>query len=181
MKDRKQAYMVYIDFDDTIYIHDHHWLPDDDFEQSIQFGLGRKHYDATYLNKELILKMEELREHNRKRDVQTIVCLLTGTHLSVCLEAKTKFLEEELPGFFDYYLSVSSQEEKPKMINEFDRKMFDQYDIIRTMVIDDNFLVNAMCENAELFPDLYTQHVTRRFRRCNSMTPQFFEKHFVIK
>lgn len=164
---KKKICMIYIDFDDTLYEHTFHWTYEEDFEYNMLFGFKQIQYDEKYLNHELISKVEDIIEENKKHDIITIVSLLTGCQSSVFFDAKRDFLDSYTPQLFDNYFSVSTQETKIPMIQAYNKLVEKDNDskIIRTIVIDDSFIVTSLSQNLGF----------------EAMTPGYFEKHYKIE
>ncbi|OQB02185.1 MAG: hypothetical protein BWY21_02254 [Parcubacteria group bacterium ADurb.Bin216] len=160
----QKVFMIYIDFDDTMYDHKYHWRFDEDFDYNIMFGFGKIPYEEKYLNHELVAKVKNIIEENKKKGIKTLVNLLTGCRTSVYFVSKTNFLDEVVPKFFDQYFSVSSQEDKLPMIQAYNKKIEEEYEIVNTLVIDDSFGVTAQCQDVDY----------------EAMAPGYFEKHYEL-
>lgn len=161
----KKAVTIYVDFDDTLYLHEVHWKYHEDFEYNMFFGFGKLKYSEKYLNHELLNKVKSIKAYYEARGIKCFINLLTGCKTSVYFKAKTNFLDKAEPNTFDNYFSVSTQEEKVSMIWYYNHELEKEYDIIKTIVIDDGYGVTAECQDSGY----------------DAITPGFFEKHYVIE
>ena len=160
-----KVFMVYIDFDNTLYEHPYCWTAEEDFEYNLLFGFGKLKFEEKYLNQELLKKLEQLVTYNREHGIKTRVNLLTGCKTSVFYNAKLEFISDNIPFVFDNYFMVSSQEDKISMIEANNNHISsDGYNIINTLVVDDNWEVTGKC-----------QHLG-----YDGITPGYFEKHYTI-
>ena len=159
---KPKAALVYVDFDDTLYCHEVHWSYSEDFTYNMMYGFKKCTYDPKYLNHELINKLRQIIEFNKQNGLTTIVSLLTGCRTSVYYKAKVDLLEQNVPGLFDNYFSVVSQEEKLPMILAYNDELKKDYDIVDTLIIDDGYNVTCACQDAGF----------------EAVTPGFFEKHY---
>lgn len=160
-----KAVIVYVDFDDTLYVHEVHWSYDEDFDYNMFFGFGKIKYSAKYLNHELINKLKTIRVYYANQGIKCIINLLTGCKTSIYFKSKTDFLDEAEPGLFNNYFSVSTQEEKLPMIDAFNHEMSKTYEIANVLVIDDGYGVTSVCQS----------------KGITAVTPGFFEKHYMIE
>lgn len=160
-----KAVIVYVDFDDTLYVHEVHWSYNEDFDYNMFFGFGKIKYSAEYLNHELINKLNTIRAYYANQSIKCIINLLTGCKTSIYFKSKTDFLDEAEPGLFNNYFSVSTQEEKLPMIECINHEMSKTYEIANVLVIDDGYEVTSACQS----------------KGITAVTPGFFEKHYMIE
>ena len=165
MKKKEKAFMIYIDFDDTIYDHKFHWRYDEDFEYNVMFGFGKIEYDEKYLNHELIEKVRQICAYLQNNGIKPFVNLLTGCQTSIYFKSKTDLLDNVTPGLFDNYFSVSTQDAKLPMILAYNKEVATDYEIVQTLVIDDGYGVTAQCQD----------------KGFDAIAPGFFEKHYKVE
>lgn len=162
---KNKAFMIYIDFDDTLYDHTFHWRFDEDFEYNMLFGFGKIPYDKKFLNHELIEKVRQICAYLHKNGIKPIVNLLTGCQTSIYFKSKTDLLDDAVPGLFDNYFSVSTQDAKIQMIQAYNKEVETDYNIVKTLVIDDGFGVTAQCQDLGF----------------DAIAPGYFEKHYKVE
>lgn len=161
----KKAVVIYVDFDDTLYLHEVHWNYNEDFEYNMLFGFKKIKYSEKYLNHALLNKIKSIKVYYEARGIKCFINLLTGCKTSLYFKAKTDLLDTAEPNTFSNYFSVSTQEEKLPMIQAFNKELANDYEIINTLVIDDGYGVTAACQDIGI----------------EAVTPGFFEKHYVIE
>ena len=159
--DKKKLIVVYVDFDDTLYLHNHHWNYAIDLQYNLDFGSGKRKYDFDYINHELYHKLQNLKHYKGKEDIEVILNVLTGCRTSTYYEIKKDFIKKWCTEIDNVY-SVAAQEEKLPFIEYNNDLLAEQYNIIETIVIDDGgySTINA-CEN----------------RDYSAYTPIYFEKY----
>jgi hypothetical protein len=157
-----KAVIIYVDFDNTLYVHEVQWSHEEDFDYNMFFGFGKIKYSAEYLNHELINKLKTISEYYANQGIKCIINLLTGCKTSIYFKSKTDFLDEAEPSLFNNYFSVSAQEEKLSMISAFNCEMRQKYEIADVLVIDDDYRVTSACQSEGI----------------TAVTPGFFEKHY---
>ena len=143
----KRAIMIYVDFDDTLYLHEKHWGADEDFEYNLKYGSGELKYKAENINDDLINVILNVKSEMKDSGKNVYVFMLTGSRINAYFEAKKMLLDTETKDVFDNYFSVSSQAEKVEFIKY-------------TIVIDDDYSVLSACNNEEY----------------RAYTPLYFEK-----
>lgn len=158
----KRAIMIYVDFDDTLYLHDKHWGADEDFEFNLKYGSGELKYKAENINNDLINVILNVKNEMKDSGKNVYVFMLTGSRISAYFEAKKRLLATEAKDIFDNYFSVSSQAEKVEFIKYHNKFFEKEHDckIIGTIVIDDDYSVLSACNNEEY----------------RAYTPLYFEK-----
>lgn len=167
MKRKQKVVMLYVDFDDTIYLHNEHWGITDDFRYNLYFGSGVMQYKQDYINSELLSKIRQYKSFIWKNnDVKVFVFMLTCSRFNCYFENKKKLLQTYVDDAFDNYFSVSSQDEKAEFIEYYNRcfEREHEYKIVRTIVIDDSYKVLSDCKRKEYL----------------GFTPLYFEKKLHI-
>lgn len=144
---KEKLIVVYVDFDDTLYIHPFHWCYQEDLQYNLDFGANRYTYDFDYINHALYHKLENLKKYKEKEGIKVILNVLTGCRLSTYYEAKKLFINRWCEKIDNVY-SVAAQEEKLPFIEFNNTQLSKEYDIVETIVIDDGgySTINA-CEN----------------------------------
>ncbi len=147
----KRAIMIYVDFDDTLYLHDKHWGADEDFEFNLKYGSGELKYKPENINDDLINVILNVKSEMRDSGKNVYVFMLTGSRLNAYFEAKKRLLDTETKDVFDNYFSVSSQAEKVEFIKYYNKYFEKEHDcnIIGTIVIDDDYSVLSACNHEE--------------------------------
>jgi len=157
--------MIYVDFDDTLYLHEKHWSYEDDLDYNFRYGLGIYGYKKSNINSGLIRAIEELVKNNDEPFYRVYVFMITGSRINLYFEAKRDFIKNNCDDIFDNFFSVSSQEEKIELIKRYNEMFEIEHGIKvdKTIVIDDEYKVLSKCDNKNII----------------GMTPLYFEKQYV--
>lgn len=99
--------VLFIDFDDTYYLHDHHWNDDaEDRKFNNAVISGKYQYDPNLINHSLVKKLQIMKRNGIK------IFILTHVPISGVLSKKIAFAEINTPDLFNNYIGVSSSAEK---------------------------------------------------------------------
>ena len=121
--------IIYVDFDDTIFIWDVHTLAD------VYLNNWEDYKNIGHLSNVIVDYLKE------QKNTSEIV-LLTHCRDSVELRMKQTYLEHMCPGLFDDYLFVSDPEVKLDIINR--SKQLYHIDPCHTVLIDDRLKTRVL-------------------------------------
>ena len=151
---------IFVDFDDTLYLHQSHWTADDDWWYSITYGLHRDEYKFSLLNKDLIEKIQKIKNEINDRYIVCDIFMLSATQTSVSYQAKRDYLNAATSNLFKDYYTVSKPEDKCKMISS----IMQEGNYEKAIMIDDNYRVLCSCQDEGYL----------------AYSPLYFEKIFTV-
>lgn len=147
---KKDTVILFVDFDNTLYLHPLYWTVDEDFSINLKFAYGINGYDPDNLDKDLLIKLREFKDYYNRKDIDVKIYLLSGCKISKYLDIKRDFLiENGCMDLFDDYFSVCQQSQKAEYINFVinNPELFNiDGNIIKTIIVDDEFAILASCK-----------------------------------
>lgn len=158
---------IFVDFDDVVYLHRHHWLPEDDMKNCWNFAVDGSYEEGAYKDSEYNSAFIELLERVKETNKDNIhIVLITAEKYSLTFEKKINFTKART-GVFDRFVSVGSSADKVAYMKYY-VSMFHQLDeaspLKDCIVIEDNIFVCAEAEDngAKGFTPQYFEHIGYR-------------------
>ena len=148
--------VVFVDFDDCIYLHKEHWSKDKDFDIQLEYGLFLyRTYNPELLNKRLLDRLRAYAKYYEDNQMNMKIIMLTTCGTSSYFDKKRDFINKYCSDIFDESYAVSRSEDKIKFIIKM-LKEIDSHtkETISAMVIDDNIF--TLAEAQEYKMDAYT-------------------------
>lgn len=155
--------IVFVDFDDSIYLHKEHWNPEDDFDVQLEYGLFLyRTYNPDLLNKRLIERLKAYLKYYEDNKMNMKIVMLTTCGTSFYFDKKREFINNYCSDIFDESYSVSRNEDKLILINKMIKELSSHTnETINTMIIDDDMFTIAEAQKygIEAYTPMYFSEI----------------------
>lgn len=122
--------IYFLDFDDTVYLHEYHYMPNDTLAREMEIAEHTTFYKQDNLNRPLVAKLESLKRQNVK------VILLASAVLSKTAQCKEDYLKTVVPGLFDDFNFISQTNLKLNFIKQYLSSSYPGLNVQNVCIID---------------------------------------------